>query len=154
MASELGACPLSVDTFLFRVPSKTFFIASYSGENYFSSKYEGMQPDDLKSLFPKLVEHLKCKLSLIKNLIQSAKELSENRENVESLLKELRLTKGLSDKFHTKLFQEIKDIPGTTVDRWSFANKVALIAKDFDAEKRIKIETVAGRLIGLTFEKD
>jgi hypothetical protein len=153
VASELGASPILVETLLYREASKTSFIASYSGESYFKSDYEGIQSKDIKELFPRLAESLKCQLNDIKVLIQSSKEITESRDTLIELLKSLKLKKGLNDKFHTKLYQEVESMIGTQVDRWMFANKVSMMAKDFDADKRVKIERVAGELIGLSFEK-
>jgi hypothetical protein len=154
VASELGASPIYVETLLYREESKTSFLASYSGESYFKTEYEGIQSQDLKELFPKLAGRLKCQLGDIKTLIQSSKEIIENRETLNELLKNLKMRKGLNDKFHLKLYQEVEDMIGKKIDRWTFANKVAVLAKEFDVDKRVRIERIAGELIGLVFEKN
>ena len=151
IASELGASPLTVETLLHRVGSKSSFLATYGMEPFFSFPYESIQRDDIISLFPSLIVHLQTQLSELKDRIQKAKEITTEDDDLDDLIKSLRLRKGLSDKFHTLLFQEIKKEGVKT--RWDFANRMAILAKDFNVEKRIKIERAAGDIIGLGFEK-
>jgi len=153
VCSELGASPLSVDTLLYRGLSKGSLIALYGGESYFSFEYDKIQRDDLEKLFPPLVSHLREKLIDVKQRIQAAKELTQKKENLQDLLRSLRLVKGLNDKFHTMLFQEIKK-DETIKTRWDFVNKMAIIAKDFDVTKRLRIEKTAGTLMDLIFPKN
>lgn len=151
IVSELGAAPISVDTMLFRCSSKSAMVASYSGESFFAMEYNGMQPKELKVLFPNLVIHLQDSLPEIRDRVQSAKDLIEQKDDVLDLLRSIRLKKGLSDKFHTLLFQEVEKNP--VENRWDLVNRMSTIAKDFDIVNRIKIEKVAGDLIGFNFEK-
>lgn len=148
--SELGAAPISVDTMLVRTASKTAMVASYGGESFFKMEYKGIQPKDLKELFPKVVIHLRDQLSDLKDKIIAAKELCE-KQDIDNLLSVLRFNRGLNTKFHTLLAQELEKNPAT--NRWGFVNRMATIAKEFDSSLRIRIEKVAGELIGLTFEK-
>ena len=152
VCSELGASPLCVDTMLYRMPSKTALIASYGGESFFSSPYEGIQPDDLNSLFPSLLTRLKEQLHFLKERVQAAKEVTEDRKEIKELMASLKGRKGLTEKFHQLLFLELeKDDSVKTL--WDFSNKLAILAKDFDVKGRIQIEKVAGDLVGLWFEK-
>lgn len=153
VASDLGATILSVDTMLFRKLSKASMIATYGGESFFSSDYTKMQAKDLKEIFPKVVEHVKSQFPSLKGKVQSARRLVHEKEDVMSLLRDLRLVKGLSDKFHTLMFQEIEKAGDESMSRWVFANKMAVLAKDFEVNKRIKIEKTSGDLMGLCFEK-
>lgn len=150
--SELGASALSVDTLLFRNESSTAMIASYAGESFFRCDYEQIQPNDLRSLFPQIVSHMKEQLPEIRIRIQEAKELCEKQEDIRALLKEIRLKKGLSDRFHTLLMQEC-DADAQIENLWDFSNKVSNVAKEFDVNKRLRIEQVAGELVGLSFAK-
>ena len=152
IVSELGASPISIETMLHRVSSKASMIASYGGEGYFTSNYEGMQATDLKDLFPKLVNNLKSQLPELKERIQSAKETVTKKEDIKELLKQLRLRKGLSEKFHTLLFQELEN-DSSVANRWDLVNKMSVLAKDFEVAARLKVEKAAGELIGLWFEK-
>jgi hypothetical protein len=151
VCSELGAGPLSVDTLLYRSLSKGSLLATYSTESFFSFDYDKMQKTDLQSMFPRLMVHLREKLGDIKQKIQEAKETVQKKENIHDLLRNLKLVKGLNDKFHTKLFQEINDDVKT---KWDFVNKMSIVAKDFPVDKRLKIERAAGDLLGLVFEKN
>jgi hypothetical protein len=152
IVSELGAAPISVETFLFRDASKAAMIASYSGESFFETSYEGIQPTAVKELFPRLVSLLKDQLCELQVKIQSAKGLTENKDDISELMKNLRLRKGLNEKFHVLLFQEIEK--NEVKNRWDFVNRTSILAKDFDVATRVKIEKAAGELIGLTFEKN
>jgi len=151
MASELGACPISVETLLFRSASKGAMLATYSGEAFFESNYEGMQPTTLRELFPRLISRLTEQLGDLKARIHDARLKVTEKEDVNELMRGLRLRKGLSDKFHTLLFQEVEKNP--VENRWDFANRMAILAKDFESVSRVKIEKAAGELVGLIFDK-
>jgi len=151
ITSELGAAPITVETFLYRVPSKAALLATYSGESFFESNYQGIQPADLKKLFPDLIARLKEQLWHLKTQIHQNMEAVTKKDDIKELLRGLRLRKGLNDKFHTLLFQELEANPVTS--RWEFVNRMAILAKDFDVTFRLKIERAAGELAGLLFDK-
>ena len=151
MVSELGDAPVTVETLLFRNASKAAMIASYAGGPYFESDYIGIQPTDLRTLFPKLISRLTQQLPELKDRIHAAKTKVTKKEDIKELLRTLRLRKGLSDKFHKRMFQEIEKNP--VENRWDFVNRMAILAKDFESRARLKIERVAGELIDLIFEK-
>jgi hypothetical protein len=151
MCSELGVCPISVDTLLFRNASKGAMMATYGGESFFESDYSGIQPTTLREFFPRLMEHLKSQLPEVKQRIYSAKTKITQKEDVVQLMKNLRLRKGLNNKFHTLFFQEIEKNP--VENRWDFVNRMAILAKDFESKARVQIEKAAGELIDLVFEK-
>jgi hypothetical protein len=153
VCSELGASPLSVDTLLYRGASKASFLAMYGGESFFSFEYEKIQKKDLQNLFPPLLKHLREKLTDIKQKIQVAKEHIQKKENTQDLLRSLRLVKGLNDKFHTMIFQELEKDENVKT-RWDFVNKMSIIAKEFDVKKRLIIERTAGSLLDLIFPKN
>jgi len=152
VCSELGDSPLTVDTLIYRSASKASFLAAYGGESFFSFDYDKIQRKDLQNLFPPLIVHLREKLSDIKQKIQVAKELTQKKENTQDLLRSLRMIKGLNDKFHTMMFQELEK-DETVKTRWDFVNKMSIVAKDFDVKRRLKIEKTAGTLLGLVFPK-
>lgn len=153
VCSELGASPLTVDTLLYRGASKASFLALYGGESFFSFEYEKIQKTDLQNLFPPLITHLRDKLTDIKQKIQTAKEHTQKKENTQDLLRSLRLVKGLNDKFHTMIFQELEKDENVKT-RWDFVNKMSIIAKEFDVKKRLIIERTAGSLLDLIFPKN
>jgi hypothetical protein len=71
---------------------------------------------------------------------------------VNDILKELHFRKGLSDRFHVLLFQEVQK-DSSVKTKLDIANKMSILAKDVDVIKRVKIERIAGDLIGLAFAK-
>jgi hypothetical protein len=152
VASELGASPLIVETLLYRESSKASCLATYNGEPFFSFKYEKIQKKDLEGLFPALMRHLEENLVEIKQRIQEAKEAVLKKENINEILRVLRSEKGLGERFHTLLFQEVEKNEVKT--RWDLANRMAILAKDFSVDKRLKIERAAGILINLAFNKN
>jgi hypothetical protein len=152
ICSELGAAPLSVETFLYRPDFKTAFLSTYSDESFFSFNYEKIQKTDLQSLFKPLIVHLNDETVNIKNRIQEAWESSQKKEEIKDLLRSVKLMKGLSEKFHTMLFQEIEK-DDTVKTKWDFINKMSFVAKNFDITQRLKIERAAGKLLGLVFFK-
>lgn len=149
--SELGAAPISVDTMLFRLASKSAMIGVYSGESYFETDYEGIQPSLIKDMFPQLVFYLKNQLHELKERVQSAKELLQQRDDIKELLRNIRLRRGLSEKFHNLLFQET--VENEVNNRWDFVTRLSILAKEFDPTNRVRIEKLAGELTGLIFEK-
>jgi len=149
--SELGAVPISVDTMLFRLASKSAMIGIYSGESYFETDYEGIQPSLIKDMFPQLVFYLKNQLYELKEKVQSAKELLQQKDDTKELLRNIRLRRGLNEKFHNLLFQEVEE--NKVSNRWDFVTRISILAKEFDPVKRVNIEKLAGELIGLIFEK-
>jgi hypothetical protein len=151
IASELGECPLAVDTLLFRNVSKTSMLATYGTESFFRNEYVNIQPNDLKGLFPQMMDNLKSQLPYIRTKIQAAKEMQEKKTELQNLLRDLRMVKGLPERFHVQLSQELKDT--SVISRWELSDKVAAIAKNFDIQKRMKIEAAAGHLVGLSFAK-
>jgi hypothetical protein len=152
VCSELGASPLIVETFLYRPDFKTAFLSTYSDESFFSFNYEKIQKTDLQSLFTPLISHLNDETINIKNKIQEAWESTQGRGEITELLRSVKLMKGLSEKFHIMLFQEIEK-DDTVKSKWDFINKMSFVAKNFDITQRLKIERAAGKLLGLVFFK-
>jgi hypothetical protein len=151
IVSELGAEPISIETFLFRNLSKAAMLASYGGEPYFESNYEGIQPSTLRELFPRLIKQLTDQLGALKDRIYAAKTKVTQKEDIKVLLQSLRLRKGLNDKFHILLFQEVEKNP--VENRWDFVNRMSILAKDFASPARVKIEKAAGEMLDLVFDK-
>ena len=57
-ASELDACPLSIDVLLYNKVSKTYCIALYGGDSFMKSDYNNLQASMLKDLLPHMIERL------------------------------------------------------------------------------------------------
>ena len=149
VASELGASPLIVEALIHMIDSKTSFIASYGAESFFKSKYEGIQPQQIKDVFPKLIERITQELPEMKNRIESLnKEVDPNEEG---LL--VCSWKGIPSKFKRSLFHEISSCADDMDTKLDFARHMSLIAKDFDFIKRLQIERAAGEYLNLMFAK-
>ena len=109
-------------------------------------------PPELFESSPEFNPELSPETSELKEKIQDAMELVTKKEDIKEIMRSLRLRKGLNEKFHTLLFQEIES--DTKVNnRWDFVNKMSVLAKDFDVATRLRIERAAGELLGLCFEK-
>ena len=148
-ASELGASPLIVDAFLFDTLHKTTYIASYGTESFFKTKYEGLQPKDIKELLPKMVERIQLEAPEMKQTIEDFNKAIVPLD--ECLL--VRGWRGLPGKFKKALYQEMAEKGEDVKTHWDFALKMGLIAKDFDTPNRVAIEKAAGRYLNLVFEK-
>jgi hypothetical protein len=150
VGSELGASPLTVDVLIYDCASKTSYVASYGGDSFFESNYSGIQPSDIKELFPALLQRVKDELpEMLGNIQDSQKEVYPEDEATK-----VSGWKRISPKFKKALFHEAcecSDDMGTT---WDFARHMSLIAKDFDWKKRLDIEKAAGRYLNLYFAKN
>lgn len=149
-ASELGASPLVIDTLLHQADSKTAYIASYGSEPFFSSKYEGIQAHEIKDMLPGMIERLLSEGSEMKDRIES--ELREVEPHEECI--KINTWGGIPRKFKRSLFHEASAQEEDMRTSWDFARHMCLIAKDFDAQKRLVIERAAGHYLNLAFGKD
>jgi len=150
VGSELGASPLSVDVLLYECLSKTSYIASYGGDSFFKSDYAGIQPSDLKDMFPIMLQRIKEGLPDMLGCIQYAyKEVRPEDEATK-----VSGWKGLPPKFKKALFHEACECQEDMGTVWDFARHMSLIAKDFDWKKRLIIEKASGRYLNLFFSKD
>jgi len=150
VASELGASPMTVEVLIYDMLSKVSYIASYGGESFFKSDYKGIQPSDIKDMFPLLLSRVRDEVTeMLNNISYSQKDIRP--EDVAAMVSGW---KGLPPKFKKSLFHEAcecGDDMGTILD---FARHMSLIAKDYDWKKRIHIEKAAGRLLNLFFAKN
>jgi hypothetical protein len=93
------------------------------------------------------------KLMDIKQKIQEARETVQQKENVYEMLRSLKAVRGLNERFHTLLFQEIEKEDSIRT-KWDLATRMSVIAREFDEKRRLVIERSSGRLLGLVFEKN
>lgn len=149
VASELGASSLIVEALIHMIESRTSFIASYGSESFFKSKYIGIQPQQVKDIFPQLIERINQELPEMINRLESLnKEVDSDDEclYVSSM-------KGLPLKFKRALFHEVSSCAEDMSTKLDFARHISLIAKDFDFMKRLSIERAAGEYLNLMFNK-
>lgn len=149
-ASELGKGQLVLDTLLHHVPSKTAYIAAYGAESFFSSKYEGIQASEIKEILPKMIDRLLDESEDMKLRIET--ELRDVDPHEECL--RVSSWGGVPSKFKRSLFHEASAQEDDMDTTWNFARHISLIAKDFDAENRLKVERLSGRYLNLAFGKE
>lgn len=149
VASELGANPLIVEALIHMTESKTSFIASYGAEPFFKSKYEGIQPQQIKDVFPKLIE---CITQGLPEMITRIVAINGKVDPTEECAA-ISTWKGLPTKFKRSLYHEASKCGEDMSTRLDFARHMSLIAKDFDFNKRLIIERAAGEYLNLMFSK-
>jgi hypothetical protein len=131
------------------VDSKTSFIASYGSESFFKSKYEGIQPQQIKDVFPKLIECINQEMpEMITRITAINGKVDPNEECAI-----ISSWKGLPTKFKRSLYHEASKCGEDMSTKLDFARHMSLIAKDFDFLKRLIIERAAGEYLNLMFSK-
>lgn len=146
-ASELGAGSLDVDILVHHVESDTTTIATYGGEPFFSCRYTGIRSDEIKELFPALIERINNEEREIQERIE-AKLYGIYPEVECSSIKNL---KGFSTKFKKAVYHEVSETADDMRTPWDFARHMGLIAKDFDILARTQIERSIGTYLNLVF---
>jgi hypothetical protein len=150
IGSELGASPLTVDVLLYESLSKTSYIASYGGESFFKSDYKGIQPSDIKDMFPLMLQRVKDEMpDLLDNIRFAQKEIDPDNEAIK-----VSGWKGIPTKFKKALFHEACECAEDMSTVWDFARHMSLIAKDFDWKSRLDIERASGKYLNLFFPKN
>jgi hypothetical protein len=153
-ASELDACPLTIDVMLYNNVSKTCCIPLYGGDPFFKSDYKNLQASNITDLIPVMINRLNEEIPEI------LKRLNEKEENVSSTFNpdlealDICQTKGLTAKIKTAIYHQIAECCDDIKSPWDVARHVGLVAKDFDALKRLKIERAIGKYLNLYFGKD
>lgn len=150
LASELGKGPLVIDTLVHHLESKTSFVASYGSESYFWSKYEGIQGNEIKDMLPNMINRLTLEADEMKKRIeQSPKSVVPHEECIK-----INTWSGVPKKFKRALFHEASTNEDNMNTSFDFAKHMSLIAKDFDALKRLEVERASGRYLNLYFGRD
>jgi hypothetical protein len=150
VCSELGASPLILDTFLHDKTSKTSYIALYGGESFFKTKYDGIQPNEVKEIIPKMVERISQELPLMISTIEECKSNIDPRVEASKVAK----WDGSNDKFRKALYHEVAECSEDMTSTYDFARHISLIAKDSESLKRLEQEKIAGKLLNFFFEKN
>jgi len=153
LASELGATPLALEVLLYERVSKTSYVASYGAEPYFRSKYEGIQPGDIKDLLPKMLERVKEETQDMLSAIRKRLDETSAVYMPADECAKINRMKGLNAKFKRALYHEVVECGNDITTPLDFARHMCLVAKDFDPMKRLDIERAAGLYLNLTFGK-
>ena len=152
VASELGESPLIVDACIHDVESNTSYMASYGKDPYFKSKYEILQPKQIKEIFVKLVLRIQEEASEMVGRI--AQRVDSDPLIIPSGgIISLNRMKGITSKVSKAIYQEMSANESEIVTPLDFARHVSMVAKDFDSLKRLEIERAAGTYLNLIFNK-
>lgn len=147
--SELGACPMSIDALVHDPVHKTSFAALYGGDPFFTSKYVGLQAQQVSEMIPTLLERLRGEDDEIGAALRSANEgVYSVRQDCLNICR----SKGLNAAMRKALFYEVEQA-GDIDTKLDLARHVALVAKDFDSLKRLALERAAGRYVNLVFSR-
>jgi hypothetical protein len=153
-ASELDACPLSIDVLLYNKIQKTYCVALYGGESFFKSDYKGLQSSSLKDILPLMLVRLGDEIPEI--LLRLDKKQQSFRNSVfcaESEAMDICKAKGLTSKIKKAIYHQVSECIDSILTPWDLAIHVGLVAKDFDALKRLQIEKAIGIYLNLFFSE-
>jgi len=150
VCSELGSCPLTVDILLHEKKSATSYISFYGKGSFLKVDYKNMQANNLRSAFPKIVEHITADasdmLDRVRYKISDEKDFIADLE-CERFIRDYKL----SPKYKLALFNQVYASKDEVKNPYDFARQASLVAKDYDTVKRIKIERSIGQYLNLTF---
>lgn len=148
--SELGAHPMTVDSLVHDVTHAVSYIASYGGEPYFSSKYEGLQPKEVSEMLPGLLTRMRAEAQEFGVALKSASEngVYSIRQDCVSITR----ARGINGGMRKAVFHEATQSNDIS-SRLDLARHVAQVAKDFDSLKGLALERAAGHYINLCFAR-
>jgi len=146
-SSELGANSLDVDILIHNIESDTSIIATYGGDPFFSCKYTGIHSEEIKEVFPSLLERMHNERQEIQERINN--KLYQIHPEVECA--SIKNIKGFNTKFKKALYHEVAEAASDMTTPWDFARHMCLIAKDFDTSTRTRIERSIGTYLNLVF---
>jgi len=149
LCSELGGGPLVVEVLLHQIEGELSFIASYGTDSFFSSKYKGMQAQDIKDMFPRMIDRITNERAEMLTVVEKAYRPIDPEDEA---LKICRWG-GLPPGFKKTIFHEVSECEDDMRTTWDFARHIAMIAKGLDTTKRIKLEKVAGKYLNLVFPR-
>jgi hypothetical protein len=149
VCSELGACPMTVDAIIYDPANEVTYVASYGGEPFFSSKYDGLQPKDITDMFPKLLTRIQTESGDFKAAFATAAEgIYSVRQDCVSITR----GKGFTDAMRRAVFHEATQATDI-FSKLDLARHVSTVAKGFDSLKALVVERAAGRYINLCFAR-
>jgi len=147
--SELGACSMTVDAIVYDQQNDVSYVASYGGEPFFSSKYDGLQSQELSTMFPGLLSRIRSEAGAFAAAFVSA------RDGVYSVKQDcVQITrgKGFTTAMRSAVFHEVTQATDV-VTKLDVARHVSMVARDFDSLKGLVLERAAGYYINLCFAR-
>jgi len=140
---------MTVDAILHDPAAMVSFVASYGGEPFFSSKYEGLQPKEVAEMFPALLARIRAQSA---EMAETLKGASDGVYSVRQDCLSMTKARGVTSAMRRAVFHELSQ--GTeTCTRMDIAKIVARVAKGFDSLKGLALERAAGRYLNLCFER-
>jgi hypothetical protein len=153
-ASELDACPLSIDVLLYNKISKTNCIALYGGESFFKSDYKGLQSSSLKEILPLMLTRFEDEIpEILSRLDKKQRSYTNSVFCVESDAMEICKAKGMTSSIKKAIYHQISECIEDISSPWDLAMHVGLVAKDFEILKRVQIEKAIGIYLNLFFSE-
>jgi hypothetical protein len=153
-ASELDACPLSIDVLLYNNTSKTSCIALYGGESFFRSDYKGLQSSSLRELLPLMLTRLEDEIpEILSRLDKKQKSYTNSVFCAELDAMEICKARGMTSTIKKAIYHQISECIEEITSPWDLATHVGLVAKDFDFLKRVQIEKAIGTYLNLFFSE-
>lgn len=153
-ASELDACPLTIDVLLYNKKTKTYCSALYGGESFFKSDYKGLQSSTLKSILPSMITRIEGEVSEMLSRVESKQKSFENSVFcAESDAIELCKSKGMTSKIKKAIYHQVSECIDEIKTPWDLAIHAGLVAKDFEILKRVQIEKAVGVYLNLFFSE-
>jgi len=153
-ASELDGSKLYIDVLLYNKILKTYCAASYGGEAFFKSDYIGLQPSSFKDILPLMLARLEEEIPEIFSRLEKKQAFfaqSAFCPDVEAI--EICKAKGLNTKIKKAIYHQVSECVEDIKSPWDLAMHVGLVAKDFDALKRLQIEKAIGVYLNLFFSE-
>jgi len=153
-ASELDACPLSIDVLLYNKLSKTSCVALYGGESFFKSDYKGLQSSSLREIIPLMLTRLEDEIpEIISRLDKKQRSYLNSVFCAESDAMEICKAKGMTSTIKKAIYHQVSECIDDIKSPWDLAMHVGLVAKDFEALKRVQIEKAIGTYLNLFFSE-
>lgn len=153
-ASELDACPLTIDVLLYNKITKTYCSALYGGESFFKSDYKGLQSSSLKEMLPHMITRIEDEVEEMLSRISSKQQSYKNSVFcAESDAIELCKAKGMSSKIKKAIYHQVSECIDEITTPWDLATHAGLVAKDFEILKRVQIEKAIGVYLNLFFSE-
>lgn len=148
--SELGAQSMTVDAIVHDPANMVSYVASYGGEPFFSSKYEGLQAKEVAEMFPSLLTRIRAEASEMATAVKTA--ISDGIYSARQDCVHITRAKGFTSAMRKAVFHEVTQATDI-VSKMDLARHVASVAKDFDSLKALVVERAAGRYINLCFAR-
>lgn len=156
VGSELGANSnqLIVNALLYRQICSNGAIATFGESPFFVTKYKGVQPEDLRTIFGSAVQRLNTELGTFRDKVIEAKASRMlSRDDLRKFFSELRTRRNIKHDIIDNLEETVLTEPERFATKWDLVNLITERAKTLDFSSRIYFESLGGDLLGLQLEE-